>query len=192
MPHRKEGKKMQHKQIPRALGFTLVELLVVISIIALLIAITVPMVGRATESARRAQARTEVASITTAIRAYYNEYGRFPHGSGLVDYRYTGENLELINVLRAVEGRGNAAHVNNRRRIVFLEVSQNSLSEDGDFLDPWSRWRVGVYEVACDTDFNNEIRVPGFPEPILNQLAIAWSLGPSHLSGNPQPVRSWE
>jgi prepilin-type N-terminal cleavage/methylation domain-containing protein len=194
MPHRKEGKKMQHKQIPRALGFTLVELLVVISIIALLIAITVPVVGRATESARKAQARTELASIVTAIRGYYNEYGRMPQGSGQVDYSYLNGNAELINILRAQDALGNANHISNRRRIVFMEVSDRSLDDTGNFVDPWQRQRPGSYRVVVDSDFNNSIQttVHGVIE---GHVAVAWSIGPPPPNDGgdlSRHIKSWE
>jgi prepilin-type N-terminal cleavage/methylation domain-containing protein len=165
---------MQHKQIPRASGFTLVELLVVISIIALLIAITVPVVGRATESARRAQAQTEVASLETAIRAYYNEYSRFPHQGALKD-AYIDSNSDLINVLRARDSQdGNVGHANNRRRIVFLEVSDRSLSEGANpnYIDPWRR----PYRAIVDVRFQGFVRPPDHDE-LEGRIVATWSLG---------------
>jgi prepilin-type N-terminal cleavage/methylation domain-containing protein len=184
---------MQHKQIPRALGFTLVELLVVISIIALLIAITVPVVGRATESARKAQARTELASITTAIRAYYNEYGRMPQGSGEADYAYMDGNAALINILRSRNPDGGPSP-DNRRRIVFIEVGERSLDDFGNFVDPWQRQRPGPYRVVVDTDFDNTIQtaIHGIIE---GQVAVAWSIGappPDDGSDLSKHIKSWE
>jgi prepilin-type N-terminal cleavage/methylation domain-containing protein len=184
---------MQHKRIPRA-GFTLVELLVVISIIALLIAITVPVVGRATESARKAQARTEMASIVTAVRAYFNEYSRHPRISGDADYAYIGSNAELMNALRARDAEGNLNHVSNRRRIVFLEVPGGSLNDFGDYVDPWNRQRPGAYNIVIDTDFDNAIQT-GIHGIVEVSGAVAWSIGPPPpLDGSDlsRHIKSWE
>jgi general secretion pathway protein G len=67
-------------------AFTLVELLLVITIIGILAAIVVPrMVGRG-EDARRAAAVADIAAMKTALDAFEVDTGDFPKSrSGLVD-----------------------------------------------------------------------------------------------------------
>jgi prepilin-type N-terminal cleavage/methylation domain-containing protein len=59
-------------------GFTLVELLTVIAIIAILAAMLLPVLSRVRLSAYKTQARVQVNDIATAIQAYDSAYGRFP------------------------------------------------------------------------------------------------------------------
>jgi prepilin-type N-terminal cleavage/methylation domain-containing protein len=173
-------------------GFTLIELMVVISIIAVLASLSVPVIGRALLSSKRSKAQTEVASLATAIRAYFNEYSRFPHQS-LGTAEYLDGNSDLINVLRAIDGEGNSQHGFNRKRIVFLEVSDASLSRNSDgeveanpdMVDPWGQ----PYRVVVDINFSGSI-TPSEHEEMQGRTIGVWSLGdePTDISKH---IKSW-
>lgn len=59
-------------------GFTLVELLIVISIIALLASVILPALNDALEVTRVAKAKKELRSIHQSLVLYKNEYGDYP------------------------------------------------------------------------------------------------------------------
>ena len=68
----------QNKILRFSAGFSLIELLVVISIISLLVGILIPALSRARESAKRTVCSSNLRQIGLATRLYVNEYGYYP------------------------------------------------------------------------------------------------------------------
>jgi len=62
-------------------AFTLVELLVVITIIGILMGMLMPAVQYARESGRQAQCKTNLKNLGIALEAYHQQFGSLPYGS---------------------------------------------------------------------------------------------------------------
>ncbi len=116
----------------RSAGFTLVELLVVITIIGILIALLLPAVQAAREAARRMQCQNNLKQLGLAIHLYADQNGVFPPngapnwvfgGSPYLADEYKGG--YLIRVLPFIE-----------QQAIFDRVVFNVNPEVNSFLDP--------------------------------------------------------
>jgi len=65
----------------RRTGFTLVEMLVVIAIIGVLVALLIPAIQAARESARRTTCQANLKQIASAVQQYHAKFQVFPPGS---------------------------------------------------------------------------------------------------------------
>lgn len=73
------------KKIKKYFGFTLVEMLVVISIIAILSAVLAGGYINSQKNARDASRKLSLKSMSDALNAYYADYGVFPSQTTILD-----------------------------------------------------------------------------------------------------------
>ena len=105
-------------------GFTLVELLAVISIIALLTAASLGSLFRARAFAKRAKAEAELRELVNAWGQYYTTYWEWPSSlNGAREVEVTSSLLEPLT---------DPANGDNKYGIVFLNYSGT-----GTYKDPW-------------------------------------------------------
>lgn len=78
-----------HKNPASDSGFTILELLITLVILAILGATAMPIWANQTQKARTAEAKTNLAVIDRAQSAHYMEYGRFAHSLQKLEVKIT-------------------------------------------------------------------------------------------------------
>ena len=104
--------------VGHGLGFTLIELLVVIAIIGILIALLLPAVQSARESARRTQCGNRIRQVALAVVQYETVLGVYPPAAQIAPPRWGGLALvlpyvEQSNVYRSLHFAENWNHAAN-------------------------------------------------------------------------------
>jgi prepilin-type N-terminal cleavage/methylation domain-containing protein len=157
---------------PRA-GFTIVELLTVIAIIAILAAMLLPVLAAAKKHAQKVQAHLQTVDIAQAIQKYDSDYGRFPTAqpAGTNDFTYGGTvfdagrnpsppvtttptsgvtmtNEEVIAILMdntTLANGVNTNHIRNPQQTIFLNAKMSGYDPSQPGLPEGGVDVTGVY-----------------------------------------------
>lgn len=129
--------KIQIKQ-PTHRGFTLVELLVVIVIIAVLSALGFAVGTGALQKARMVTAQSSATNVANAVEAFYSEYHLLPDPTGSatddnVPYSTIDSNgTDLLDILSGYED--DSDDMQNDRKVKFLSVREAENPKKGGIV----------------------------------------------------------
>lgn len=168
-------------------AFTLLELLVVISIIALLAGLLMPALAGARTAAKKAQAKMGADSIQVAILAFRNEYGTYPPVNGYQN-DVALNHSQQSDLFKILMGDSSIADVNgascNPRGLKFLEWSGSITNTV--MLDPWNH----EYQVVMDYDFDSTINI--LPATPITANVAVYSFGANGVKTNLTDwVKTW-
>lgn len=153
---------------PRAPSFTVIELLLVITIIVILMSLLMVGIHKARDQAELQRARVEVSNLYGALRSYHADYGVWP---------YTDEAIHSAdNALMQMLGGGNG--LGNTKQRLYLSLKSNQTNSAGAFVDPWGN----PYRVLCDGTGNaadGGVPSPFGPAGLTSPVPLmVWSSGP--------------
>jgi prepilin-type N-terminal cleavage/methylation domain-containing protein len=115
--------------ILRSRGFTLVELLVVIAIIGILIALLLPAVQAARESARRASCSNNLRQMALALVNFEGVHKHFPHGRTNID--------PTMNRKWPVANRASKSNDHSWTSLALPFVEEQGIASRYDRKRPW-------------------------------------------------------
>ena len=118
----------------RRSGFTLVEMLIVMTLICILMASSGMALAKANELARRTKAETECRELVHALITYRSTYGEWPGGVSGKD------EVEADSTILTPLFDPSA----NSRHLVFLNIAPERL-EGGRWLDPWGKEAYKIF-----------------------------------------------
>jgi general secretion pathway protein G len=129
----------------RARGFTLIEIMVVITILGVLAALIVPRVVGRTDDARIAAARQDIAQIMGALKLYRLDNGRYPT---------TEQGLRAL-----IEKPATEPLPTNWKQGGYLERSstpKDPWGRDYQYLNPGLRGEIDVFSFGRDGQSGGE------------------------------------
>lgn len=183
-------------------AFTLIELLTVIAIIGILAGLLFPAIKNSLLKGEAAKAQAGIASLQTAFRSYYTEYGKWPISDNATpppNHTYIID-ANFVALLQGVNKTppptplglaeppfsgagapvGGAKFEGNPRGIHFVEFKQTDFDGAGNFVDPWKV----PYKCRFDVSYANVVDSPFAPASpsasavIVTNGFVIWSSGP--------------
>ena len=196
---------MKTQSVRAVRGFTLVELLVVITIIVILAGAGFSAGNSAIQKAKKTTCLAAATAIESAVNNFYTEYGSMPNdGTVSTDTVFVTDEAAGIDLLKALLGMDKTL---NPRGLKFLSAKEGKSNKNGliynssstdvtGMFDPWG----GPFNVMMDLDYDEKLvgvqpKGAGNSPANLNARRVAvWSDGADGISASGKAaddVKTW-
>jgi prepilin-type N-terminal cleavage/methylation domain-containing protein len=182
-------------------GFTLVELLVVISIIVVLAAMSFGAANMAMNKAKKLQTANDARALKQAIQSFNSEYSRLPDfGAQGEEAQTDGEaGAELLTILLGKEEVTDS--MQNKKQIAFFNAKVNKnknkgglvYSSQGSGARPdglYDAWGNPFY-LKLDTEYDGELEDPFKQGNVVQDSVIVYSYGGDGKVGGGDDIQTW-
>jgi prepilin-type N-terminal cleavage/methylation domain-containing protein len=168
-------------------GFSLIELMVVLAIIAILAAVSAGPGGKSMIAVRSTDARKTCTELATAIKGFHGEYDSWPTSvsTDSADIVLTTDHADLVRNLMSKNPDKNPKHLNFLDGMKEAKMKAGKPENGIDYTDaqapklydPWGN----VYKISIDANFDDEIENPdpntNGGRPVRANRVIVWSPG---------------
>ena len=152
----------------RKSGFTLMEIMVVIIVIAVLASVAGPMIGSITDQGRASATKSKLSSIKSALLAYQTDVGRLPHlGNAKCAAAYCQDALMSNN-----EEDKNVLYSNSNKG--YVDTTGFGGKAPGNYSRRWK----GPYIDSDPSDFMMDAWGNKIIYKAQNKNIYLWSAGP--------------
>ena len=190
-------------------AFTLIEMLVVITIIGILASMAFPVITGVMNRARKVRTQAVIKDLQVAIKAYQTEYNRYPSdATGEDETLQTNSDSPLIAILLSSDSQEESGGKNPRGiKFIDLPMAKNGrgglIGQDEDSYQLVDEWEQ-PYTVIMDTNGDEKIENPdvqnsdskissGAPAQLPVGVAV-YSFGPDGKTNNSpsqDDITSW-
>ena len=168
-------------------AFTLVELLVVISIIGLLAGLAVPAINGALKSAKKSEVAAVAQSIRTAVLAWNSEYGTWPTNNLTASGTSFTTDNNFLGMMTT------STNTNNPRGIIFLEIPAKFTNASG-IVTPngYLKGSNATFTFAVDSFGTGTVSNIGYENPKLTLRTSVAVWAPDSAAPTSKSVGTWK